>query len=88
MKQRVFKVVERRDLDASGIQQITVVESTNENHAEMQYLLAQGDEALVAIPLKSIGDSLVCQPVERTPRLFLGFPFGGYRSLQFSCSHQ
>ena len=78
-----FEVIERRDSDASGIQQITVVESTNENHLEMQYLLAQGDEALVAIPLKSIEDSLACQPVEKAPRLFLGFPLVGTEDFSF-----
>ena len=78
-----FKVFERKDSKTPGIQQITVVESRNGSHAKMQYLLAQGNKVSVAIPLKSSGDRLVCQPVEKTPRLFLGFPLVGTEDFSF-----
>ena len=78
-----FEVVERRCLDVPGIQQITVVESTNENCTEMKYILAQGEIALVTVPLKSDGDDWVCQPIGKTPRLFLGFPLVGTESFSF-----
>lgn len=78
-----FEVVERPPLDSEGIQQITVAESTDENRRERKYLLAQGEETSVAIPLESDGDSLVCSPIEDTPRLFLGFPLVGTESFSF-----
>ena len=78
-----FEVVERRCLDVPGIQQITVVESTNENCTEMKYILAQGEIALVTVPLKSDSDDWVCQPIGKTPRLFLGFPLVGTESFSF-----
>ena len=78
-----FEVLERRDSEGSGIQQITVVESTNESQAEMQYLLAQGDKVLVAVPLKSSGDNFESRLVENTPRLFLGFPLVGTEDFSF-----
>lgn len=78
-----FEVVERPPLDSEGIQQITVAESTDGNRRERQYLLAQGEETSVAIPLESDGDSSVCSPIEDTPRLFLGFPLVGTESFSF-----
>ncbi len=78
-----FEVVERRCLDVPGIQQITVVESTNENCTEMKYILAQGEIALVTVPLKSDSDDWVCQPIGKTPRLFLGFPLVGTEFFSF-----
>ena len=78
-----FEVVERPPQDSEGIQQITVAESTDGNRRERQYLLAQGEETSVAIPLESDGDSSVCSPIEDTPRLFLGFPLVGTESFSF-----
>ena len=78
-----FEVVERPPLDSEGIQQITVAESTDGNRRERKYLLAQGQETSVAIPLESDGDSSVCSPIEDTPRLFLGFPLVGTESFSF-----
>ena len=79
-----FKAVDDRMLDTSGIQQITVVESRNENETEMEYLLAKSEpETSVAVPMQSNGDSLMCLPVENTPRLFLAFPLVGTDSFSF-----
>ena len=78
-----FEVVERPPLNSEGIQQITVAESTDGNRRERKYLLAQGAETSVAIPLESDGDTSVCLPIEDTPRLFLGFPLVGTESFSF-----
>lgn len=78
-----FEVVERPPLNSEGIQQITVAESTDGNRRERKYLLAQGAETSVAIPLESDGDTSVCLPIENTPRLFLGFPLVGTESFSF-----
>ena len=72
-----FKVLERRTLDASGVEQITV---TEDNSGVRKYLLAQGDKASVTV-LNT--DNSECLPVETTPRLFLGFPLVGTESFSF-----
>ena len=76
-------VVKRTPLEQEGLQQITVEESKNGSRAEKKYLLAQGEQASVAIPLGSIGDDLACLPVGDTPRLFLGFPLIGTENFSF-----
>ena len=80
-----FEIPERPALDASGIpQQITVTENKNENSHEREYLLATGTEnTSVAVPLKSDDDSSECLPIEKTPRLFLGFPLVGTEGFSF-----
>lgn len=80
---RCFEVVERQSLDVPGIQQITVLETTDENCTKIEYLLAQGEKALVALPLKLTGSKLVCQSVKDIPRLFLGFPLVGTEDFSF-----
>ena len=78
-----FEVLDRLPLDQEGIQQITVVESKNENRTQMKFLRAQGNKASVTIPLTSIDNSSVCLSVEKTPRLFSGFPLVGTESFSF-----
>ncbi len=79
-----FEVTERSLLEnAPGIQQITVVKSINENRSEMRYLLAKGEKAAVTVPLISSDNSLVCQSIKDTPRLFLGFPLVGTEDFSF-----
>ena len=81
---RCFKVVDDQVLDASEIQQITVIESRNENKTEMKYLLAKSEtETSVAVPMQSNGDSSICLPVENIPRLFLAFPLVGTDCFSF-----
>ncbi len=72
-----FKVLKRSPLETSGIEQITVAESNSE---VKKYLLAEGDNASVAV-LNS--DDSECLPIEAIPRLFLGFPLVGTRSFSF-----
>ena len=79
-----FKAVDDQMLDASEIQQITVIESKNENETEMRYLLAKSEqETSIAVPMQSNGDSLMCLPVENIPRLCLAFPLVGTDSFSF-----
>ena len=74
----------RPELDPSSVQQITVTEDTNENSKDRQYLLTKGDmETSVIVPLESEDGGLVCQSVEKIPRLFLGFPLVGTEAFSF-----
>lgn len=72
-----FKVLERRALDAPGIEQITV---TEDNSGIRKYLVAQGDKASVTV---LTNDSSDCLSIGTTPRLFLGFPLVGTKSFSF-----
>ena len=80
-----FKVLERPALDASRIpQQITVTEDKNGNSSETEYFLAtETENTSVAIPLKSDDSASECLPIEKTPRLFLGFPLVGTEGFSF-----
>ena len=74
----------RPELDPSSVQQITVTEDTNGNLKDKQYLLAKGNmETSVTLPLGSKDGGLVCQSVEKIPRLFLGFPLVGSEEFSF-----
>lgn len=74
----------RPESDPSSIQQITVTEDTNGNSKDRQYLLTKGNmETSVIVPLESEDGGLVCQSVEKIPRLFLGFPLVGTEVFSF-----
>ena len=74
----------RPESDPSSVQQITVTEDTNGNSKDKQYLLVKGDtETSVTVPLESKDGGLVCQSVEKMPRLFLGFPLVGTEEFSF-----
>ena len=74
----------RPESDPPGVQQITVTEDTNGNSKDRQYLLAKGDtETSVTVPLELKEGGLVCQSVEKIPRLFLGFPLVGTEAFSF-----
>ena len=74
----------RHESDLSNVQQITVTEDTNGNSKDRQYLMAKGDmETSVTVPLESKDGGLVCQSVEKIPRLFLGFPLVGTEAFSF-----
>ena len=75
----------RPESDPSSVQQITVTEDTNGNSKDRQYLLAKGNDkkTSVTVPLESKDGSLVCQSVEKIPRLFLGFPLVGTEAFSF-----
>ncbi len=78
-----FKVGQRCLSIRSGLWEINVIQSINENQTEMKYLLAQGKKASVTVPLRSIGDRLECLSVENIPRLFVAFPLMGTESFSF-----
>ena len=74
----------RPESDPSSVQQITVTEDTNGNSKDRQYLLTKGDmETSVIVPLGSEDGDLVCQSIEKIPRLFLGFPLVGTEAFSF-----
>ena len=79
----VFKVVERERLEQAGFQRVTVEASEGGNRLEWKYLIALGNKASIAIPIKYVGDDVECVPVDGTPRLFLGFPLVGTESFSF-----
>ena len=85
-KTQYFKVSGHPTSVASGIQKIMVVEGTNGNDSEMQYLLAQGEqETSVAVPMQSKGDNLMCVSIEKNiPRLFWALPLVDTDSFSFS----
>ena len=82
--EKVCFEAKRPESDPSSVQQITVTEDTNGNLKDKQYLLAKGDmETSVTVPLESKDGGLVCQSVEKIPRLFLGFPLVGTEAFSF-----
>ena len=82
--EKVCFEAKRPESDPSSVQQITVTEDTNGNLNDKQYLLAKGDmETSVTVPLESRDGGLVCQSVEKIPRLFLGFPLVGTEAFSF-----
>lgn len=82
--EKVCFEAKRPESDPSSVQQITVTEDTNGNLKDKQYLLAKGDmETSVTVPLESRDGGLVCQSVEKIPRLFLGFPLVGTEAFSF-----
>ena len=80
---RLFKVIQRRLSIKSGLREIKVIQSINENKTEMKYLLAQGKKASVTVRVKSINDPPECLPTENIPRLFVAFPLMGTESFSF-----
>ena len=79
-----LKIFQRRLSVKSGLREITVIRSRNENHTELKYLLAEGKKASVAVRLESNDDRRSeCLSIERTPRLFVAFPLIGTESFSF-----
>lgn len=84
-KTRYFKVFGDPTSVASEIQQITVIENTDENVSEKQYLLAQSEqETSVAVPIQLKDGNLMCASIEKdTPRLFWALPLVDTDSFSF-----
>lgn len=78
---KCFKFDGDYKLDASGIQQVPVVE----NDTKMEYLLAENKQqkTSVAVRIKSNEENSVCLSVENIPKLFSAFPLVGTSSLSF-----
>ena len=77
---RSFKVAKRTQLSPVGWE-IRVSENENGNWKDKVYLLAEGEETSVAIPLEDDGQA--CLLVNNIPRLFLGFPLVGTEEFSF-----
>lgn len=78
-----FEVIDSPKPDVP-IQQITVMEHKNGNASERRYLLAQNKKKTsVIIPLESNKERNVCLQVEKTPRVFKGFPLVDTESFSF-----
>ncbi|WP_419838621.1 sacsin N-terminal ATP-binding-like domain-containing protein [Candidatus Poriferisodalis sp.] len=78
-----FEVVDRRPLPRQGLQLVTVRVHENDGLQEYQYLVADGTNVEVAIPMRQAEDGLTCLPLGNTPRLFLGFPLIGTDGFSF-----
>lgn len=78
-----FEVIERTQLEQTGLERVTVSETENGDRKGRQYLVAQGEKSSVAIPMGSVDDGQACLPVGDVPRLFLGFPLIGTEHFSF-----
>ena len=78
---KCFKFDGDSKLDASGIQQVTVIE----NDTKMEYLLAESKQqgTSVAVRIKSNEENSVCLSVKDIPKLFSAFPLVGTNVLSF-----
>ena len=68
-----FKVTKREVLQ-EGLQEITVEQNENGEQSYGTYIIADGDKASIAIPIKVTDDGWECLELSDIPRLFLGFP--------------
>ena len=78
-----FEVIERLPLDQKPLQLVTVGVRERDTRTEWGYLLAEGEQASVAIPLDASSNAPTCMPIDDTPRLFLGFPLIGTERFSF-----
>ena len=78
-----FKVVQRCLSIRSGLWEISVIQSINENQTGMKYLLGQGEKSSVAVRMRSTGVCPECLSVENIPRLFVAVPLMGTESFSF-----
>ena len=78
-----FEVMPRSQTEETGLREVVVAETANQNRIERKYVVAQGESAQVAIPVESDGDDTVCSPIREIPKLFLGFPLIGTEDFGF-----
>ena len=78
-----FTVIERERVSDEGLEIITVGVGDGENLNERKFLLGEGTQTSVVVPIASAGDQISCIPLEELPRLFLGFPLVGTESFSF-----
>ena len=78
-----FKVMERSPLNQAGLERVTVSESHNNDRTDRQYLVSQGENASIAVPVEKVDDGYTCLPLGDLPRLFLGFPLIGTEHFSF-----
>ena len=78
-----FEVVERCPLPEEGLHMVTVGVREDGIQREYQFLMAEGADVSVTVPMEQTDDGLTCVPLEETPRLFLGFPLIGTETFSF-----
>ncbi len=78
-----FEVIERTPLQKDGLQMVIVKVSSQGLRREHRYILAEGTQTSVSVPVERIGDGYTCLRLDGTPRLFLGFPLVGTEHFSF-----
>ena len=80
-----FEVSDRSELSSKGLHQVKVVTSENGYQTANDYILAQSEDeqTSVAVLLCETDDGNVCLPIDKTPRLYLGFPLVGTEGFSF-----
>ena len=79
----IFEVIERTPWSEDGLQMVTVRVSKQGLRQDQQYVLAQGSQTSVSVPVEPTGDGYSCLRLDGVPRLFLGFPLVGTESFSF-----
>lgn len=77
-----FEVAERSFLQ-EGLQLVNVGVRDCGIQRDHRFLLAEGAEVSVTVPMMPTDNGLACVPLEETPRLFLGFPLIGTETFSF-----
>lgn len=78
-----FEVAERSLLHGEGLQMVNVRVVDRGIQREHRFLLAEGADASVTVPMELTDNGLACLPLEETPRLFLAFPLIGTETFSF-----
>ena len=79
-----FRAARRSPLaKGRGLHKVAVEEIANQKRIERRYVVAQGENAQIAIPLESNGGDMICAPIREIPKLFLGFPLIGTEGFGF-----
>ena len=80
-----FEVSDRLELSSEGLHQVKVVTSENGHQDANEYILAQSEDeqTSVAVLLWETDNGKVCSSIDKTPRLFLGFPLVGTEGFSF-----
>ena len=82
-KSTSFEVIERIPVEQDRLYKVTVRVNDLEHPKDVQFLLAHGERASVAVSLENSNAGMKCIPTESIPRLFLGFPLVGTESFSF-----
>ena len=69
--------------EGRGLHKVVVEETANQKRIERRYVVAQGENAQIAIPLESNAGDTICAPIRKIPKLFLGFPLIGTEGFGF-----
>ena len=78
-----FKVTKRHQYEEPKFEIVEVLVTDRGNDVVREFLLANSDNASIAIPIESFENNWRCLPVHNTPRLFLGLPLIGTEDFSF-----